>query len=228
MNDYNERWTKEKFIEYRKLKRSGYTDKMLKGHFGEDIYHSGMYNKNGTSLPAILKFGKFINEIKITPEKVDYSFIKQPSFFIKGKSDYIISFFSNSIPYIISLVYFPLNNRETFNVIFTTRNQWNDYEYNLIEFLKKGNLTNSEFKILEDIIGEETKLNDLFPIFRKISWILLDFYENQIKGELLSVGDTENKKKINLYRNMIKDSFTNILETEDYVGIHKYYIYKIN
>ena len=152
MNDYNERWTKEKFIEYRKLKRSGYTDKMLKEHFGEDIYHSGMYNQNGASLPAILKFGKFINEIKITPEKVDYSCIKQPSFFIKGKSDYIVSFFSNSIPYIISLVYFPINNRETFNVIFTTRNQWNDYEYNLIEFLKKGNLTKIRFKITQEIL----------------------------------------------------------------------------
>jgi hypothetical protein len=228
MNNYNERWTKEKFIEYRKLKRSGYTDKMLKEHFGEDIYHSDMYNKNGSSLPVILKFGKFINEIKITPEKVDYSFTKQPSIFIKGESDYIISFFSNIIPYIISLVYFPINNIETFNVIFTTRNQWNDYEYNLIKFLKKGSLTNDEFKILEDIIGKKTELNDLFPIFRKISWIILDFYENQISGELISIGDTENKKKINLYRNIIKDSFTNMLETEDYVGIHKYYIYKIN
>ena len=228
MNDYNERWTREEFIEYRKLKKSGYTDKMLKEHFGEDIYYSNMYNKNGASLPVILKFGKFINEIKITPEKVDYSYIKQPSIFIKSKYDYIISFFSNSIPYTISIVYFPVNNKETFNVIFTTRNQWNDYEYNLIEFLKKGNLTDDEFKILEDIISNETKLNDLFPIFRKISWILLDFYENKIKGEFLSIGDTENKKKINLYRNIIKDSFTNVLEIEDYVGIHKYYIYEIN
>jgi hypothetical protein len=228
MNEYNERWTREKFIEYRKLKRNGYSHEMLKEHFGEDIYYSGLYNKNGTTLPLILKFGKFINEIKITPEEVDYSLIKQPSIFIKGKSDYIISFFSNSIPYIISLVYFPINNKETFNVIFTTRNQWNDYEYNLINFLKKGSLTNDEFKILEDIIDKETGLNDLFPILRKISWILLDFYNNSIKGELLSIGDTENKKKINLYRNIIKDSFDNIIETEDYVSIHKYYIYKIN
>ena len=29
MNEYNEIWTREKFLEYRKLKRSGYTDKML-------------------------------------------------------------------------------------------------------------------------------------------------------------------------------------------------------
>jgi hypothetical protein len=48
---------------------------------------------------------------------------------------------------------------------------------------------------LEDIISKETGLNDLFPIFRKISWILLDFCDNNIPGILLSIGDTENKKK---------------------------------
>jgi hypothetical protein len=70
MSEYNDRWTREKFIEYRKLKKEGYTDKMLREHFGEDIYYSGMYNKNGSSLPVILKFGNFINEIKITPENM--------------------------------------------------------------------------------------------------------------------------------------------------------------
>lgn len=40
--EYNERWDKKKFTEYRKLKRSGYTDKMLMEHFGEDIYYSGI------------------------------------------------------------------------------------------------------------------------------------------------------------------------------------------
>ncbi len=29
MNEYNDRWTREKFVEYRKLKKSGYTEKML-------------------------------------------------------------------------------------------------------------------------------------------------------------------------------------------------------
>lgn len=61
MGRYNEKWTREKHIEYRKLKKSGYTDRMLKDHFGEDIYHSGFYNKNGVTLPVILKYGKFIN-----------------------------------------------------------------------------------------------------------------------------------------------------------------------
>lgn len=46
MSNYNEKWTKEKFLKYRKLKKDGYTNEMLIKHFGEDIYHSGMYKKN--------------------------------------------------------------------------------------------------------------------------------------------------------------------------------------
>jgi hypothetical protein len=226
--DYNEIWTEQKFIEYRKLKRSGYTDRMLIEHFGDDIYYSGMYNKYGSSLPVILKFGKFLNEIKVTPNSTNYSFVKQPSKFIEGESDYIISFFSNNIPYIICLSFFPINNKKTYNIIFTTRDQWNDYEYNLMNFLTKGNLTDDEFKILNDIISKETKLNDLFPILKKVSWVLLDFYQKNIKGELLSIGDIDNKKKINLYKNVIKDSFKNIHENKDYIFKYKYYIYEIN
>jgi hypothetical protein len=51
MNEYNDKWTREKHIEYRKLKKSGYTDNMLVEHFGDDIYYSGMYNKNANIIP---------------------------------------------------------------------------------------------------------------------------------------------------------------------------------
>ena len=49
MSDYNERWTKEKFIEYRRLKKEGYTDKMLKQHFKQSQFiivslKDGMFN----------------------------------------------------------------------------------------------------------------------------------------------------------------------------------------
>ena len=37
MNEYNERWTREMFIEYRKLKRSGYSHQMLKEHYQKII-----------------------------------------------------------------------------------------------------------------------------------------------------------------------------------------------
>jgi len=227
MNEYNEKWTREKFIEYRKLKKSGYTDKMLIEHFGDDIYQSGMYNKNSSLLPNILKYILFVNEIKINLEKTEYNYIPSPSNYLKNKTDYIISFYSNDLPYIISLMYFPINNMETYNIVFTARDQWNEYNFKLRNFLKKGFINDDEFDILNKIIGKETKLNNLFPIFRKLSWILLDFYDKQLKGKLLSIGDTENKKKIKLYRNIIKDSFSNITEEEIIFNGNKYYIYKI-
>ncbi len=51
MNEYNERWTREKFLEYRKLKRSVYTHEMLIEHFGDDIDYSGLYNRNAQKIP---------------------------------------------------------------------------------------------------------------------------------------------------------------------------------
>jgi hypothetical protein len=70
-------WTKDKNIEYWKLKRRGYTFEMIKDHFGDDIYESEYYNKNASSLPYILNHDNFLNEIKLKPESVDYVFTKQ-------------------------------------------------------------------------------------------------------------------------------------------------------
>jgi hypothetical protein len=220
-------WNNDKKKELRNLKKLGYTDKMLIEHFGDEIYQSGLYNKVGSSLPSLLKFGEFINEISINPEICNYSFIKQPSKFIRNESDYIISFFSNDIPYIISLMYFPINDKITYNIVFTTRDQWNDYEYKLMQFLKIGKISEVEFEILDDIISKETKLNDLYPIFKKISWILNDFYNKNIENQILSIGETKNKTKIKLYRNIIKDSFKNIEESQEEIHGNNYYLYKI-
>ena len=38
------KWTRDKFIEYRKLKREGWSDDMLINHFGEVIFESGIYD----------------------------------------------------------------------------------------------------------------------------------------------------------------------------------------
>ena len=230
MSDYNERWTKEKFIEYRRLKKEGYTDKMLKEHFGEDIYYSGMYNKNAHIIPYdyfTKYFENKLNEIKINPEQTDYDITPAYSSLDSNKMDYILTFVSGDVLYTICLMYYKIHNDDTYNVIFTTTDQWNQYRQEFFNLSKKGSIDKDEWVLLNDIISRETGFNDLFPIFRKISWILLDFYDKHIKGEILSIGDTENKEKINLYRNIIKDSFGNIIETETTFNRNKYYLYKI-
>lgn len=223
-------WSKERFIEYRKLKRNGYTDSMLIDHFGDDIYESVMYNKKGNSLPNILLFNDYINEIKVNPESTDYNFTKQPSSYIKGASDYIISFYVNDNPYIISLMYFSIGNLVTYNIIFTTRDQWNEYESKLRFIIRTyGEISTENYDILEEIISRKTDKNELFKLFKNISWILFDFYFNNLNNTILSIGDTKDPIKINFYRNIIKDSFDNIKEDIIYDSNEsKYFIYTIH
>jgi len=230
MCDYNERWTREKFLEYRNLKKSGYSHQMLKEHFGDDIYYSGLYNKNAHIIPYdyfIKYFENKINEIKINPEKTAYDITPVPSNLDLTKMDYILTFISNEVSYTICLMYYKIHSDDTYNVIFTTTDQWNEYRQEFFNISKKGNVNTEEWELLNNIISRETGFNDLFPIFRRLTWILFDFYNNHLKGELLSIGETDDKKKINLYRNVIKDSFINVDEVETIFGGSKYYIYKL-
>lgn len=230
MNEYNEKWPKEKFLEYRKLKRAGYTHKMLKEHFGEDIYYSGMYNKNAHIIPYdyfTKYFENKVNEIKINPEQTNYDITPVPSSLDLNKMDYILTFISGDFSYTICLMYYKIHKDDTYNIIFTMTYQWSQYRQEFFNISKKGNVDKEEWQLLNDIISKETGFNDLFPILRKLSWIFLDFYDKHIKGEILSIGDTENKKKIKLYRSIIKDSFDNIIETETMFNGNKYYLYKI-
>ena len=48
-----------------------------------------------------------------------------------------------------------------------------------------------------------------------------------LDGVVLSIGETDDRNKINLFRNVIKDSFINVDEVETIFGGSKYYIYKL-
>ena len=222
---YNERWTREKFIEYKRLKRSGWSEKMLIEHFGEDIYHSGIYNRKSTIMPWL----EFITEITIIPVYTDYTFSKKISDIYKDKIDYIIRFQNKGIDYIISLFYYIIDNLETYNVLLTTEEQWIEYEKKLNSIKYKGYITDDERNELVNIVEKETGLNHLYPVMKGISYILLDIFEKELGNSILSLGETKNMVKINLYRNIIKNSFSNIEEIGeklDDVG-NKYYLYKI-
>ena len=221
---FNERWTRDKFFEYRKLKRNGYSHEQLKEHFGEDIWYSGLYNKNANLMPWL----NFINEIKINPLEIPYSFWNRKSIFFKDKFDHFAEIESENTKYVLELMYFEINNIPTYNVIFTTRKQYDVYDKKLNQYIKKGYITNDELDELKKIFEAETNLNDVYGIMKRISFVIFDIYFQKIKGYFLSIGETDNIKKINMYRNIIKDSFENIIEDEiiDNEG-YKYYIYKI-
>ncbi|MCK9445515.1 hypothetical protein M0Q50_01310 [bacterium] len=224
MNEYNEKWTREKFIEYRKLKRNGYSHDQLKEHFGDDIWHSGLYNKNA---PPLLPYFNFINEIKITPFPTEYKINIEKSYLKKEKFDFILNFTDNNIEYVLMMMYFNINNIDTYNIIFTTKQQYNLYEKQLKIYSIKNNITIEEHEILSNILEKTTNFNRLYQIIKKLSFILFDFCENRFDDIVFSIGDTKDDRKIKLYRNVIKDSFENIIETEDYENNNLYYLYEI-
>ena len=218
-------WTKVKHIEYRNLKRSGYTDKMLIEHFGEDIYESGMYNRKSSIMPWL----QFITEINITPEYTDYNLSKKLSDIYLEKFDYIIRFEDDNTKYIISLFYYIVDNIETYNILLTTEKQWMDYESKLNDIRYKGYITNDERIELVNIVEKETGLNRLYPVMKKVSYILFDVIK-KLGDMTVSLGETENIVKINLYRNIIKNSFAGVIEIGSKFdnANNKYYIYKIS
>ncbi len=222
VNLYNDIWTREKFLEYRKLKRNGYSHEMLKEHFGDDIYHSGLYNKNSSILPWL----EFLKEIIVTPEYTSYNINKKYSDIHNNKFDYIIDFTDNDNIYIITLFYYEVNNIETYNILLTTKKQWDDYIDKLNTSKAKGFITDEERIELINIVEKETGYNQLYSILRKVSYILSDVIKNKLNGYPISLGDTNNPVKINLYRNIIKSSFSDLIESEEIFNDNKYFIYK--
>lgn len=226
MNLYNDKWTRDKLLEYRKLKKSGYSEEMLKEHFGDDIYYSGLYNRTSSLLP----FLDFIKEINIKPEFVDYKYQKISSDIYNDKFDYIITFSNNDVRYVITLFFYIIEDIETYNMLLTTEDQWVFYKKRLKEFGGKGYITDEERIELVKIVESETGYNKLYSVLRMASYSLLDFIKSVLNNNLIiSIGETTNLVKINLYRNIIKNSFPHFIEIEnkfDIVG-NKYFLYKI-
>jgi hypothetical protein len=222
MNQYNDRWTRDKYLEYRTLKRNGYTHKMLKEHFGDDIYYSGIYNKNGSKKLSILD--NYIKEIKITPIENSYKLWVDNNLFYRNKFDYFIEFNSkNNNKYVLWFNYNQIGNIETYDISFTIYDVFNDVFNGLKNVLKNRKLTSDDISILKNIYENETNLKELYDIMKRLSFIIFDVYDKHLIGKLLSIGDTDNKVKIKMYRNIIKDSFHDI--EEEYMD--GYFIYKI-
>ena len=215
-------WSKEKHKEYRKLKRSGYSDKELKEYFGDDIYESGLYNKKSN----ILRFLDYkINEIKIEPGETEYTLKKQKSITFKDKSDIIIEFNVKDHDYILILFYIFSNGIESYEIVFTTKNQYDEYikEYNNILSIPGNHFSVDEQKLLSSIIEKETNYNEIIPLIKSISFILFDIHDSFNLFHVFSISETEKPMKIKLYRNIIKDSFANVDEEK----IDNTYYYKI-
>ena len=226
--EFNNIWTKEKNDKLREFIKEGKDVDFIRNYFGEDLLHHPKKKYSGSALLPFHLFQENVKkmyEISLNPEKTYYSSTPEISKRYKNKADYISTFMDNDTEYTIAFEYIIINKKEAYNIVFTTYDQWNKYKTFLLKFNKKGYITNEEFKILSDIISKDTNFNNLFSVFRKLSYVVLDFYEKNLKDNYLAFIDTENPTKIKLYQNIIKDSFPYFHETVENVDGYKYHLY---
>lgn len=223
--EFNKNWTKEKNDQLRKMISEGKSNKDIIFKFGDDLkYHpKGKYNYE-----YLKGYSNFIKEILINPRSTYYRVERVFSNFFEDKYDYVLHFNLNDHDYVIILFYYLTNNKESYNLLFTTLGQYTEYINELNILSKKQQITENDFNKLSTILESQTNYDELYKLIGSISYILFSFYPN-IKNYVLSISNTNNPIKIKLYRNIINCSFKNIKETEeiDDRGKNIYY-YEIN
>lgn len=220
---FNKIWTKELNDELRTLTKNGKSVDEIKNHFGVLLEH---HPNKKYCYGKILPYKTFLNGI------TDYEIRQKPSISFANKDDILVYFKTEKENYVLVLFYYVDSGIESYNLLFTTESSYIEYNERLSQILKTKlqgeGLSDSEMMELSEIIEKETKLNELHSVINKISYILLDIYP-KLNNTMLSIGNTKRSQKINMYRDIIKNSFKNIKETElkDSFGDLTYY-YKIS
>ncbi len=211
---FNKNWTKQDNDKLIKLSKSGKSIDYIREYFSNDklFYHpQKKYYQSGKSaaIPTfkdkIIDFSGFINEIKYEPLKTDFTYDFQNSVKFDNQFNYVYKFQTNSgNRYVVDFIYLkdtigPYQDRDIYNISFTI-------EYNR-------NLKN--YKDYE----KQTELNEEHEIMKRVIFIFRDFDNRFGNNCIYMLGETEDSRKINWYRNLIKDSFIDIKET---VGVSSY------
>lgn len=206
--EFNKNWTKEDNDKLRSLIKEGKNESYIRNHFGNDklFYHpyKKYYLSNKSAPIPIFKnkisdFTGFINEIKYEELKTDFvvDFEKSPQF--KDQFNYLYKFQTNrGNKYVVDFIYLidtigPFPNKDIYNISFTIESNRNLDDY--VEYEK------------------QTLLDENHEIIKRLIFIFRDFDNRFGKGCVYLIGETSDKRKINWYRNLIKDTFDNIEET---------------
>lgn len=233
--EFNNIWTKEVNDQYRQMIKDGKSPKYILEHFGGIIH----FNPNGKykhSIPSYNNYMNLINEIKMNPNYIHFSYDYIDSVRYKDLNDIRCFFQINDIDYILILETFIENNeifknKIVYNIVFTTKKQYDLYIKELERILRdKKNVNDEDFNILKDIFEEETNHGDIIKIFNAISYILLNM-SKKFKNPIFLISDTDDYRKIKFYKKSIEDSFDNydmIIGKSDFFpnGNTYYYIIK--
>ena len=169
----------------------------------------------------LYNFDNFLNEIYLHPKKIDYEILQRENiFFDSSKTDYLLKFKIRKHEYVLWLIYSNINGIMSYEILLTTTHQLDNFELKLKEITDK-NIINNETKISDDdfndlksIVEKETNFFDFYDIMNSVSYILLDFHKKFIFKYPLLISETDNKKKIKIYRNLIKHTFNSVIETK--------------
>ena len=230
--EFNEIWTKEKNDQLRQMIKEHKSSDEIHKFFGDELKHHPKkkysYDTVGRMIRRMMekdndshikKFYDYVNEIFVSPQYTEYKIEILDN-------NYILSFNIDEHKYVIFLQLIKIKNIYSYNVLFTTKEQFDIFLSNY-QKINNGDITEDEFEIVKKNVEKLTDYNEFYKIIKSITFILFDFYPN-IKGSLLSLGDTENKSKIRSYRNIIMNSFSRIGETKDIDSMGNIvYYYKI-
>lgn len=212
--EFNKNWTQEDNNLLRTLIKEGNSIESIRNYFTNDklFYHpSKKYYQSGKSsaIPTfknnIEDFSGFINEIKYEQLKSDFIIDFEKSDKFLDQFNYIYKFQTNSgNKYIVDFIYLydnigPYKEKDIYNISFTLDKNRDISNYQDYEKL--------------------TKLNESHEIIKRIIFIFRSFNLRFGNNCIYMLGETEDKRKINWYRQLIKDSFNDI---EEVVGISSF------
>lgn len=223
--EFNKYWTKKDNDKLRQMIKENKSVDEIRNYFGNDklFYHpSKKYYipPNTGTIPSfknkIEDFTGFITEIKYNELKTDFIHDFKKSKQFPNEFDYIYKFQTNSgNKYVVDFIYLkdtigPYSNTDIYNLSFTL-----EENHNL-----------SNHKDYEKL----TMIKEHHELMKRLIFIIKDFYNRFGNNCIFLIGETTDKRKINWYRNLIKDSFNNVVETEgvsSYTNGMKAYYYEI-
>ncbi len=168
----------------------------------------------------------FRNEIKLSKVPVKFYWEDDKSIFYQGKLDYFLKFEDNGQKYVVMLLYVENFGKSSYEVIFTTKEQYDKYN-NLI---KNNQLTKELEERIIKIIENETGYNNFISVLDKLVYLLEKSKNMIIDLNILpySITETDNEKKIKIYRQIIEDntSFKESIVFSELTKGKKIYYYK--
>ena len=171
----------------------------------------------------------FINEIVYTKLNTTYKKMFDLSNIFEEEYNYYFIFKSNSdIEYILQFDYYkdyigPFIGYSLYNISFTTYEQY-------LSSLNKKTETQQE-----ETYEKITNHNEKLEIMKRLIYLFDEFHNNinPHKQPIYVIGETDDKRKINMYRDLVKNTITKVKEVEGVSSINKgknvyYFIPNVN